>query len=56
MSNAGLLTRGDRRHNEKLTRLRSIVRPDLAIVGIDPASRVQGQVDRVVDHVKATAA
>lgn len=48
MSNRRTLTRGDRRRNEKLVRLRSIVRPDLAIVGIDLASAKQAAV--VVDH------
>lgn len=48
MSNRRTLTRGDRRRNEKLARLRSIVRPDLAIVGIDLASAKQAAV--VVDH------
>lgn len=48
MSNRRTLTRGDRRRNEKLARLRSIVRPDLAIVGIDLASAKQAAV--VCDH------
>lgn len=48
MSNRRTLTRGDRRRNEKLARPRSIVRPDLAIVGIDLASAKQAAV--VVDH------
>ena len=48
MSNRRTLTRGDRRRNDKLARLRSIVRPDLAIVGIDLASAKQAAV--VVDH------
>ncbi len=48
MSNRRALTRGDRRRNEKLARLRSIVRPDLAIVGIDLASAKQAAV--VADH------
>lgn len=52
MSNARPLTRGDRRRNEKLTRLRSIVRPDLAIVGIDLASAKQAAV--VADHDSIT--
>lgn len=52
MSNARPLTRGDRRRNEKLARLRSIVRPDLAIVGIDLASAKQAAV--VADHDSIT--
>ena len=52
MSNARPLTRGDRRRNEKLTRLRSLVRPDLAIVGIDLASAKQAAV--VTDHDSIT--
>ena len=52
MSNRRPLTRGDRRRNEKLTRLRSIIRPDLAIVGIDLASAKQAAV--VADHDSLT--
>jgi transposase len=48
VSNRRTLTRGDRRRNEKLTRLRSVVRLDLAIVGIDLASAKQAAV--VADH------
>lgn len=49
---AGPLTRGDRRRNDKLARLRSIVQPDLAIVGIDLASAKQAAV--VADHDSIT--
>lgn len=42
------LTRGDRRRNERLSTLRSIVRPELAIVGIDLASAKQAAA--VADH------
>ncbi|HET6952337.1 MAG TPA: IS110 family transposase [Acidimicrobiales bacterium] len=52
MSNRRRLTRGDRRRNEKLARLRSIVRPDLAVVGIDLASAKQAAV--VADHDSIT--
>lgn len=52
MSNRGVLTRGDRRRNEKLTRLRSIVRRDLAIIGVDLASAKQAAV--VADHDSVT--
>ena len=52
MSNRRTLTRGDRRRNEKLTRLRSIVRPELAIVGVDLASARQAVV--VADHDSVT--
>ena len=52
MSNRRPLTRGDRRRNEKLMRLRSIVRRDLAIVGIDLASAKQAAV--VADHDSVT--
>lgn len=52
MPNARPLTRGDRRRNEKLIRLRSIVRPDMAIVGIDLASAKQAAV--VADHDSIT--
>lgn len=46
------LTRGDRRRNERLNRLRAIVRPELAIVGIDLASTKQAAV--VADHESIT--
>jgi len=49
-----VLTRGDRRRNAKLARLRSIVRADLAIVGIDLASAKQAAV--VTDHDSITLA
>ncbi len=52
MPNVRPLTRGDRRRNEKLARLRAIVRPDLAIVGIDLASAKQAAV--VADHDSIT--
>ena len=52
MSNRRPLTRGDLRRNDKLTRLRSIVRSDLAIVGIDLASAKQAAV--VADHDSIT--
>lgn len=52
MSNRRSLTRGDRRRNEKLIRLRSIVRRDLAIVGVDLASAKQAAV--VADHDSVT--
>lgn len=52
MSNRRALTRGDRRRNEKLARLRSIVRPELAIVGIDLASAKQAAA--VTDHDSIT--
>jgi transposase len=52
VSNRSSLTRGDRRRNEKLTRLRSIVRRDLAVVGIDLASAKQAGV--VADHDSVT--
>lgn len=48
MPNRRPLTRGDRRRNEKLARLRAIVRPELAVVGIDLASAKQAAV--VADH------
>lgn len=54
MSNRRPLTRGDRRRNEKLARLRSIVRRDLAVVGIDLASAKQAAV--VADHDSVTLA
>ncbi len=52
MSNRRPLTRGDRRRNEKLVRLRSIVRLEFAIVGIDLASAKQAAV--VTDHDSVT--
>jgi transposase len=52
VSNRRPLTRGDRRRNEKLSRLRSIVRLDLAVVGIDLASAKQAAV--VADHDSLT--
>lgn len=54
MSNTTRLTRGDRRRNAKLSRLRSIVRADLAIVGIDLASAKQAVA--VTDHDSITLA
>lgn len=48
MSNGRVLTRGDRRRNEKLSRLRSIVRRDFAILGVDLASAKQAAV--LTDH------
>lgn len=48
MSNRRSLTRGDRRRNEKLARLRSIVRRDYAVVAVDLASAKQAAV--VADH------
>jgi transposase len=42
------LTRGDRRRNERLARLRSIVRRDFAVVAVDLASAKQAAV--VTDH------
>jgi transposase len=48
------LTRGDRRRNERLSRLRVIVRSELAIVGIDLASAKQAVV--VADHESVTLA
>ena len=52
MSNRRTLTRGDRRRNEKLSRLRAIVRPKVAVVGIDLASAKQAAV--VTDHDSIT--
>ncbi|MGH2721978.1 MAG: transposase [Actinomycetota bacterium] len=52
MAHATPLTRGDRRRNDKLTRLRSIVRRDLAILAIDLASTKQAAV--VADHDSLT--
>jgi transposase len=48
VSNRRPLTRGDRRRNEKLTRLRAIVRRDYAVVAVDLASAKQAAV--VTDH------
>jgi len=48
------LTRGDHRRNERLARLRAIVHPELAIVGIDLASTKQAAV--VSDHESKTLA
>lgn len=48
MSNARKLTRGDRRRNEKLSRVRQIVRREFAVVGVDLASAKQAAV--VADH------
>jgi hypothetical protein len=48
VSRAKALTRGDRRRNERLVRLRSIVRRDYAIVAVDLASAKQAAV--VADH------
>lgn len=46
------LTRGDLRRNERLGRLREIVRPEVAIVGIDLAAEKQAAV--VADHESTT--
>jgi transposase len=46
--NDGVLTRGDRWRNEKLTRLRSIARRDFAIQGVDLAAAKQAAV--LTDH------
>lgn len=48
------LTRGDLRRNARLSSLRSIVRPELAILGIDLASEKQAAV--VADHESTTLA
>lgn len=48
MSNSRKLTRGDRRRNGRLSRLREIVRRDYALVGVDLASAKQAAV--VADH------
>ncbi|RZK94215.1 MAG: IS110 family transposase [Rhodococcus sp. (in: high G+C Gram-positive bacteria)] len=48
VSRGRALTRGDRRRNERLVRLRSIVRRDYAIVAVDLASAKQAAV--VTDH------
>ena len=52
VTHATTLTRGDRRRNEKPPRLRSIVRPDLAIVAVDLASAKQAAV--VANHDSMT--
>ena len=41
MVQGGKLTRGDRRRNERLSRLRSLVRRDYAVLGVDLASAKQ---------------
>jgi transposase len=43
-----MLTRGDRRRNERLARLRSIVRRDFAVLAVDLASAKQAAA--VTDH------
>ena len=48
MPNDRVLTRGDRRRNERLSRLRSIVRRDFAVLGVDLASAKQAAV--LTDH------
>ena len=48
MPNARALTRGDRRRNERLSRLRSMVRRDYAVVAVDLASAKQAVV--ITDH------
>lgn len=48
MSHVRALSRGDRRRNEKLTRLRSIVRRDHAVLAVDLASANQAAV--LTDH------
>lgn len=48
MPQGRVLTRGDRRRNERLARLRSIVRRDLAVVAVDLASAKQAAV--VTEH------
>lgn len=48
MSRSGKLTRGDRRRNERLTRLRSIVDRDHALLGVDLAAGKQAAV--LTDH------
>lgn len=54
MAKSGKLTRGDRRRNERLSRLRSIVRRDYAIVSVDLASAKQAVA--VTDHDSAVLA
>jgi transposase len=46
--NDRVLTRGDRRRNERLSRLRSIVRRDYAVLAVDLASAKQAAV--ITDH------
>lgn len=48
MPNARVLTRGDRRRNERLVRLRSIVRRDYAVLAVDLASAKQAAT--LTDH------
>ena len=48
MSHGKALSRGDRRRNERLARLRLIVRRDFAVVAVDLASAKQAAV--VTDH------
>ena len=48
MSHGRALSRGDRRRNERLARLRSVVRRDFAVVAVDLASAKQAAV--VTDH------
>ena len=48
MPNPMSLTRGDRRRDDKLAALRSIVRPELAVVAVDLAERKQAAV--VANH------
>jgi transposase len=48
VSHGKALSRGDRRRNERLARLRSIVRRDFAVVAVDLASAKQAAV--VTDH------
>lgn len=48
MPHSRALTRGDRRRNERLARLRSIVRREYAVIGVDLASAKQAAV--VTDH------
>lgn len=52
MPHGRVLTRGDRRRNERLSRLRSIVRRDFAVVAVDLASAKQAAV--VADHDSQT--
>ena len=48
MGNGSGVSRGDRNRNARLARLRALVRPEFAIVGIDLADRKQMVV--VTDH------
>ena len=48
MPHVRALTRGDRRRNERLARLRSIVRRDCAILGVDLAAGKQAAA--LTDH------